>query len=517
MSPVLFVLTVTRGPDQGKHARLSPEKPVTVGSGEGSELRLSDPKVLDRHCSVQMENGEVFLTNHTSNAGTYIGEQRVTRAALKPAQAFRIGDSVVQLRPVPAKNPDPEPDPLVGKAVGGYAIREVLGKGGMGTVYRGRAPSGQIVAVKILSPHHVENDVLRTRFYLEAKLAMSIDHPNIVRAIEVDEDNGRHFLVMEYVEGESLNKRIQREGKLPESDAVRFTVAVARALQRAHNERLIHRDVKPDNILVDKAGLAKLTDLGLAKKAEIDLDLTRPGRGLGTPHFMAPEQFKNAKTVDHKTDIYALGASLYVMVTGKVPFKGDGPLDTFIKKSKNLYTPAEQIVPSLGKRTIKVIGACMAVEPQQRPASAAAIADYLEEKSRSLPLGESQSVEVEERTWFVRYLDANGRESKMRGPESTIQKQIAKGQIGANAEVSQKRSGPYEPIRTVNCFREAIESAGKAKARNGRSAGRSARPAPHRFQSAGVARRSALEHPAFWVTLVGGLVALVVAAWLLLT
>lgn len=404
----------------------------------------------------------------------------------------------------------------VGSTIGGYELLEFIGKGGMGTVYRGRSPAGQIVAVKILSPQHVENDVLRTRFYLEAKLAMSIDHPNIVRAIEVDEDNGRHFLVMEYVEGESLHKRIQRDGKLPERDAIRFTVAVARALQRAHDERLIHRDVKPDNILVDKLGLAKLTDLGLAKKAEIDLDLTRPGRGLGTPHFMAPEQFKNAKTVDHKTDIYALGASLYVMVTGRVPFKGDGPLDTFIKKSKNLYTPAEQLVPNLSKRTIKVITACMDVDPQNRPVSAGAIADYLEEKTRSLPLGDSLEVQVEEVVWFVRYLDANGRECKMRGPESTIQKQISRGQIDASAHVSQSRSGPYQPIRTIPAFREALDSLTVETARAGRAGEKPARRISIPIRSRSTPKPRALEHPAFWITLVAGFLMLAAAAWYLL-
>ena len=122
---------------------------------------------------------------------------------------------------------------------------------------------------------------------------------------------------MEFVDGESIGQRIERAGAVPEAEAVRLIAQVCEGLQRAHKQGLVHRDVKPDNILVTRDGVAKLTDMGLVKDVEGDLNLTKTGRGLGTPHYMAPEQFRNAKTVDVRGDIYSLGATLYAMVTGR--------------------------------------------------------------------------------------------------------------------------------------------------------------------------------------------------------
>jgi serine/threonine protein kinase len=335
----------------------------------------------------------------------------------------------------------------------------------MGTVYRARSVSGEIVAVKILAPHLTSNDVLRSRFYLEARLAMALEHPHIVRAKDVGEDNARHFLVMEFVDGESVNKRIAREGMIPEAEAIKITAAVARALDKAHSEGLVHRDVKPDNILITPAGDVKLTDLGLAKKAEIDLDLTRTGKGLGTPHFMAPEQFHNAKNVDPLSDIYALGATLYVMITGKLPFRGADPLDTFMKKSKNLYTPVEQILPGVDPRVLKVIRYAMAADPRKRPCQAAAIADYLERKSDKLLRGThiEANVQYVEPTWYVKFDDGPGGQTRIKGPESTIVGYISKGKIGPGALACKSKKGPFEPLANIPEFQEAVKSVRNAE------------------------------------------------------
>ncbi len=260
----------------------------------------------------------------SSQSETPSTRNRLCRVSYKEAETLSDSGKVRRRMSNPAPN-ESNPASATSSTIGGYELLELLGKGGMGTVYRAKTPAGAIVAVKILAPHLTGNDVLRSRFYLEARLAMGLEHPNIVRAIDVGEDNARHYLAMEFIDGESVNKRIAREGALPEPDAIKIAAAVARALDKAHSEGLVHRDVKPDNILVTKSGEVKLTDLGLAKKAEIDLDLTRTGKGLGTPHFMAPEQFRDAKNVDPRSDIYALGATLYVMVTGRLPFRGNDP------------------------------------------------------------------------------------------------------------------------------------------------------------------------------------------------
>lgn len=391
-----------------------------------------------------------------------------------------------------------------GSTIGGYQLLGLLGKGGMGTVYRARTAAGKIVAVKILAPHLTDNDVLRTRFYLEAKLAMSLDHPNIVRAIDVGEDQSRHFLVMEYIDGETLSRRIHREGAIAEEEALRIAAAVARALEKAHRESLVHRDVKPDNILLTKDGHVKLTDLGLAKKAEIDLDLTRTGRGLGTPHFMAPEQFRDAKNVDFRSDLYSLGATLYVMVTGEVPFRGDGPLDTFIKKSKNLFVPVEQLCPNLGKRAIKTIHACMSGDPQSRPTNAAAVADYLEGKVKRLSIGESLAVIAVQPTWYIKFDDGPRGKSRIKGKESVIKSYIRRGKIGPAALASQVMRGPYHPIYEIPEFRDLFSSAS--------SSGR-IRVATAKLAQGNPRPRRDLAVIAFGVTLVVGSLGLGIAAW----
>src|SRR5215218_7459030 len=134
---------------------------------------------------------------------------------------------------------------------------------------------------------------------------------------------------------------------MSEADAIRIVAQVAQGLHRAHRQNLIHRDVKPDNILVRNDGVAKLADLGLVKETDTDLNLTKTGRGLGTPHFMAPEQFRNAKNADVRCDVYSLGATLYNLVTGELPFKSNGPLDAWMKKINNELIEPKALVPDL--------------------------------------------------------------------------------------------------------------------------------------------------------------------------
>src|SRR5687768_1513728 len=150
------------------------------------------------------------------------------------------------------------------QSIGSYDILSKIAEGGMGTVYRGRhQTSGQVVAIKIVPPHAARNPTLLKRFEREFAAARALDHPNIVKAIEFDNVCPTPFLVMEFVDGESIGDRIERAGPIPEDEAVRLIAQVSRGLHRAHKQNLVHRDVKPDNVLIDKDGQAKLTDLGL--------------------------------------------------------------------------------------------------------------------------------------------------------------------------------------------------------------------------------------------------------------
>ncbi len=209
--------------------------------------------------------------------------------------------------------------------IGSYEIVAKLGQGGMGAVYRAEVPAtGATVAVKVLPPELGRNPEFVERFRREAEIATSLDHPNIVRAIDAGESAGYHYFAMEFVEGESVHQRLKREGSIPEGEALRIVRHVAMALQHAAGAGLVHRDVKPDNIFLAPDGHAKLGDLGLARRAGAEgTQLTQAGLMIGTPHYVSPEQARGEADIDSRSDIYSLGATLYHMITGQVPFDGD--------------------------------------------------------------------------------------------------------------------------------------------------------------------------------------------------
>src|ERR1043165_9397314 len=254
------------------------------------------------------------------------------------------------------------------QTIGNYELVEKIAEGGMGTVYKGRSlTSGMLVAIKIVPSHLLSNPVVLKRFEQEYNAARQIDNPNIVKALDFGRHEDTRYLVMEYVEGESLGQKIERDGRMDEKEAVRIIPQVAEALQKAHKQGLIHRDVKPDNVLITQAGEAKLTDLGLVKELETDLNLTRTGRGLGTPHFMAPEQFRNAKKADVRCDLYSLGATLYMMVTGALPFQSNGPLDAWMEKINNEIEAPRKRVASISERVDWAIRRSISPDPVHRP------------------------------------------------------------------------------------------------------------------------------------------------------
>jgi serine/threonine protein kinase len=254
--------------------------------------------------------------------------------------------------------------------VGNFDLLAKIADGGMGSVYKARERNtGETVAVKVLSPDLATNAVIVKRFEREFRAASTLRHPNVVRGIDFGYEGDTPYLAMEFVDGPSLGARLQGEGRLSEAEAVEIIAQVGQALHAAHEQGLIHRDVKPDNILLESGGVAKLADLGLAKSLHFEQDLTLPNKGLGTPNFMAPEQFEDAKGVDRRCDVYSLGATLYMAVTGELPFRGRTPLATLKKKLANDYAQPRKLVPGLSARTDVAIRRAMNIDRDQRPAT----------------------------------------------------------------------------------------------------------------------------------------------------
>jgi serine/threonine protein kinase len=346
-----------------------------------------------------------------------------------------------------------EAEPAI-DSVGDYDVVAKIAEGGMGAVYKGRhKKTGQTVAIKIVPENTAKNSTLMKRFEREFNAAHEIDHPNVVRAIEFRANVSRPFLVMEFVDGESLGQKLDREKKLSEDEALRIIMQVCQGLHRAHKHQMIHRDVKPDNILLMADGTAKLTDLGLVKGAsEDEFNLTRTGRGLGTPHFMAPEQFRDAKNADRRCDVYSVGATLYTLVTGHMPFDGNNPLECWTKKIRNDFVPPKELVPELSERTNWAILRAMSADPVQRPSTCREfVEDLLGQTTR--PTGDQSNA-----LWYVVYRDQDNQSRMMKGTVESIRQALDDQLLGllSDITVSQSKEGPFEKLAAFPEFRDIV-------------------------------------------------------------
>jgi serine/threonine protein kinase len=208
---------------------------------------------------------------------------------------------------------------MIGRVVSHYKIIEKLGGGGMGVVYKAEDMKlKRAVALKFLLPHALGTPDEKTRFVREAQAAAALDHPNICTVHEINEIDEESFIVMSYLDGQSLQQKIEA-GPLKLSEAVNIAVEIARGLKEAHNNNIVHRDIKSANIMLTNNGQVKITDFGLAKLAE-GTQVTQPGMSVGTVAYMSPEQARGEAT-DHRTDIWALGVLLYEMIAGRLPFR----------------------------------------------------------------------------------------------------------------------------------------------------------------------------------------------------
>lgn len=255
------------------------------------------------------------------------------------------------------------------RTFGGYELGRQIGAGGMGVVYEAnRLTDGRKVAVKLIRDFHVASPTALCRFTIEAEAAARLDHPNIVRIHEVGETNGHPFLSMDLVEGESV-----RTSDLPPKAIAALMAKVARAVQHAHERGVLHRDIKPGNILIDPAGEPHLTDFGLAKILDQGGPLTASGDAPGTPSYMSPEQVQGHE-VGCAADIYGLGAVLYTLLTGRPPFQGNTSLETFRLIVEQPVKRPESVDPKLEIICLK----CLEKDPRQRYATAEALAADLE-------------------------------------------------------------------------------------------------------------------------------------------
>lgn len=259
--------------------------------------------------------------------------------------------------------------------VGKYQIEKFLG-GGMSHVYQARdSVLGRKVALKILTDAGMADEESKNRFLMEARMASNINHENIISVYDFGEDQGRPFIVMEYLDGESLRSAIRHDRLGDYYRKLRIALQIARALDYAHTKKIIHRDIKPENIHVDAAGRAKLMDFGIAKSEGVHL--TRVGFTLGTPFYMAPEQVLGQELTP-QADVYSFGLLLYEILTGKKAVDGEKVeqiFETILYKPLNLDALEEAKIP---ERMLVLIARCTSKQPAQRPPGLGPVADEIE-------------------------------------------------------------------------------------------------------------------------------------------
>ena len=268
----------------------------------------------------------------------------------------------------------PQPGDLIADR---YELEELVGSGGMSDVFRARDNQlDRRVAIKILHERYAGDPEYLTRFRTEARSVARLSHPNIVTVIDRGDDDGRQFIVFEHVDGENLKELVRRSGRLPVRRAIELALQVADGLAFAHQEGLVHRDVKPQNVLLSREGEVKVTDFGIARSLEVEHGVTQTGTVLGTGEYLAPEQ-ASGKPISPATDVYSLGVVLWEMLAGEVPFSGENFVAVALRHVNEPVPSLREVRPDVSPRLAAAVERALAKDPAHRFPSMAALAKEL--------------------------------------------------------------------------------------------------------------------------------------------
>lgn len=327
------------------------------------QVKYREKGIIIRVGELAIEMG--YLTSAQINE--IIAEQRTRRKPYEVKQA-----------PVSTDLQEWEDSSAEPYVLGRYELQKRLG-GVMGIVFKGLdTQTGASVAVKVLPKSLAQDASFVERFKREVRATASLNHPNIISVFDSGVINSVFYLAMEYVDGETLIRRLHRDGAIPEKEALTIALGITRGLEHAHAQGILHRDVKPENVMLSKTGQVKVADLGLALFLHDSLRITSEGIAVGTPHYISPEQARALRTTDHRADLYSLGATLFHVVAGRLPYEGENGGEVM---KRHVFEPTpnpQEANPEVSNDMAGLIMKLMAKDPEQRYQSATEVAAVLE-------------------------------------------------------------------------------------------------------------------------------------------
>jgi len=346
------------------------KKVTYIGRKSSCDISLDDSNVSRHHARIINDANDYLLVDTQSRNGTFVNGQKILQTFLSHDDHIRIGTNEFRFYLDPE---DRKPSFQLSK----YEILEKIGRGGMGIVYKARQKSmDRIVAIKVLHERFTNDSAFVDRFIREAQAAGKLSHPNIIHVHDVGKEKGLYYFSMEYISGSTVTSLLMEKGFFPADEALDIVKQVAKALDYAHKNNIIHRDIKPDNIMITEGGEVKLADLGIARNLKESTSDVEKSTVYGTPLYMSPEQALGMD-LDGRTDIYSLGATAYHMVTGRVPFKAEKAVDVLKKHINEPLIPPDAVNPAVPEQVSRLIQIMMAKDPEERFQSAMEVVEEI--------------------------------------------------------------------------------------------------------------------------------------------
>ncbi len=374
------LLVVEKGHDKGKAIPIPEGGTVIIGRDSSTALPLRDTMTSRMHCKIQAQEDGFYLTDLESMNGTYLNGEKVREMTrVEFGDLIKIGDTLFTFQ-----SDESSATTLAGQRIGGYRIIERVGRGGMGTVYKAEQVDLQrIVALKVISEEHTKDKDFVDLFIHEARAAAKLNHQNIVQVYDVKRHNEYYYFSMEFVSGGSVQEILNKQKKISPDQAVQMILDAARGLDYAHKKGIVHRDVKPDNLMIAETGVIKIGDMGLARGLEEKVGPEEETSVIGTPHYIAPEQVLG-RPADFRSDIYSLGATFYRMLAGVTPFSAPSVRDLVNKKVREDATSIIDHSPEVPKAVAEIVARMMARDPDRRYQSMVEVIADLERYQRGM-------------------------------------------------------------------------------------------------------------------------------------